>query len=67
MPSSVSRSIRISGQSEIVMMRATIGRRSFSTTARARIDRKVRTLAASAARSVQNPIAAKRVNRADPV
>jgi hypothetical protein len=37
MPSSVVRSIRISGQSVIVAMRATTGRFSLSTTARARM------------------------------
>src|SRR5579862_5832868 len=42
MPSSVSRSIRMSGQSVMVAMRATTGRRSFSTTGRARRLRRVR-------------------------
>src|SRR5580704_7123846 len=38
MPSSVMRSIRISGQSVIVAIRATTGRFSLSTTARALMD-----------------------------
>src|SRR3989475_8009446 len=38
MPSSVKRSMRMSGQSVIVAMRATTGRLSFSTTGRARSD-----------------------------
>jgi hypothetical protein len=38
MPSSVKRSIRISGHPEEVTILATIGRFSLSTTARARID-----------------------------
>jgi hypothetical protein len=42
MPSSVKRSIRMSGQSVMVAILATTGRFSFSTMGRAVIDRKVR-------------------------
>ncbi len=48
----------------IVMMRATIGRRSFSTTARARIERKVKVWLHRLPSQVQIPIAAKGVSGA---